>query len=94
MEFWDLLVCWSIYFMMLFFMLYTVSLKKSEMRFLGFPLTSFIITMLDPFLTHAGTLDLSGSFSLKRFIPFDSPKNVSGFFSVADLKSLIPVPDL
>ena len=64
------------------------------MRHLGFPLESFIITVMDSVSIHPYFLAVSSSFSLKRFIPLESLSNVSGIFSVSELNSLIPVPDV
>ena len=50
--------------------------------------------MLDPIYIHPGLLTLSRSFLLRMFIPFDYKSKSSGSFPVANLKSLIAVPDV
>ena len=71
-----------------------VSFPYSEVRFLGFPSASLIITTFDSFYIDPNLLDLTTSFLLKRFIPLDAPLNVSYIFSVAESKSPIPVLNL
>ena len=71
-----------------------VSLLYSEIKFLLFPLVSSIINLLDPVSVRPDFLDISRSFLLKAFTPLDFTSNVSGSFYFAELKILIPVPDV
>ena len=60
----------------------------------GISMASSIITILDPVSIHTDFLSLSRSLSLRSYISLNSLSKISGRFSVADLKILIPVPNV